>query len=154
MFKLIVWGTDGSEHADRALPLVTELGNAGATVIVVHDDEHFAGRASQFSVLAEEPEVRVKIEGQVDLLRKQGVDASLQLTRHSGADPADVIAAIADETGADLIVVGTRGHGRVAGALLGSVAQRLLKVAPCPVLAVPPAVRVKETEQEKVGATA
>jgi len=40
----------------------------------------------------------------------------------------------------DLVVVGTRGHGRVAGMLLGSVTQSLLQVAPCPVVAVPPHV--------------
>ena len=43
----------------------------------------------------------------------------------------------ARELSADVIVVGTRGHGRRSGMLLGSVTQRLLHVAPCPVVAVP-----------------
>ena len=54
----------------------------------------------------------------------------------SGA--AHTIAEEAKEAGADLIVVGTRGHTALAGLLLGSVTQRLLHIAPCPVLAVPP----------------
>src|SRR5213080_1080614 len=46
-------------------------------------------------------------------------------------------AAVAREVGADLIVVGTHGYGRVAGLLLGSVTQGLLHSGVCPVLAIP-----------------
>lgn len=42
-----------------------------------------------------------------------------------------------DEHGADLLVVGTHGHGPVRRFLLGSVAERLIRMARCPVLAVP-----------------
>ena len=45
----------------------------------------------------------------------------------------------ADAAGAELIVLGTRGHSPVAGLLLGSVTQRLLHIARRPVLAVPEA---------------
>jgi nucleotide-binding universal stress UspA family protein len=48
-----------------------------------------------------------------------------------------MIADLAREIDADAIVVGTRGHSPVAGLLLGSVTQRLLHIAPCPVVAVP-----------------
>ena len=53
-------------------------------------------------------------------------------------DPARRIAAVAEERGADLIVVGTRGHDAAPDAVLGSVSRRLAADAPCPVLVVPP----------------
>jgi nucleotide-binding universal stress UspA family protein len=54
---------------------------------------------------------------------------------------AHAIAELAESQGADIIAVGTRGHTALAGLLLGSVTQRLLHIAPCPVLAVPPKER-------------
>jgi nucleotide-binding universal stress UspA family protein len=41
---------------------------------------------------------------------------------------------VAQRENADLIVVGSRGHGRLAGLLLGSVAQKVIAHASCPVL--------------------
>ncbi|MDX6598141.1 MAG: hypothetical protein QOE87_2028 [Gaiellales bacterium] len=51
--------------------------------------------------------------------------------------PAHVIAEVAENAKAEVIVTGTRGHTAIAGLLLGSVTQRLLHLAHCPVLVVP-----------------
>ncbi len=51
-------------------------------------------------------------------------------------DPAQQILDFAKDDKADLIVVGSRGHGRLAGLLLGSVAQKVVALAHCPVLVV------------------
>jgi nucleotide-binding universal stress UspA family protein len=51
-------------------------------------------------------------------------------------DPAEEILRLADENGADLIVVGARGLGTVKRLLLGSVSERVLRDARCPVLVV------------------
>jgi len=52
--------------------------------------------------------------------------------------PAQAIAEFAREVDAELIVVGTSGASRLVRMLVGSVTRRLLELAPCPVLAVPP----------------
>jgi nucleotide-binding universal stress UspA family protein len=49
---------------------------------------------------------------------------------------SDGLAKTAAELDADLVVMGTRGRTGLAHALLGSVAERMLRLAPCPVLAV------------------
>jgi nucleotide-binding universal stress UspA family protein len=53
--------------------------------------------------------------------------------------PVEAIVQLALRVEADLVVIGSRGHGGVAQLLLGSVAQATLRAAPCPVLTVPPA---------------
>ena len=50
--------------------------------------------------------------------------------------PSEAIAATAKEGGADLIVMGTRGLTGLAHIVLGSVAERTIRIAPCPVLTV------------------
>jgi nucleotide-binding universal stress UspA family protein len=66
------------------------------------------------------------------------------LTRVLHGHPAQVLLDAA--SGAQLLVVGSRGHGTFAGMLLGSVSQHCVQHASCPVVVVPPAdpVRVKE----------
>ena len=59
-----------------------------------------------------------------------------------------MISDAAAEAGADLIVVGTRGHTAVAGLLLGSATKRSPDIAPCPVLAVPAVARADAQPQE------
>jgi nucleotide-binding universal stress UspA family protein len=63
-------------------------------------------------------------------------DAEVQTVVRIGAPHAE-IAAYAESQHADLIVLGTHGHGPVHRFLLGSVAERLVRTARCPVLAVP-----------------
>jgi nucleotide-binding universal stress UspA family protein len=144
MFKTIIWATDGSEAAERALSTALELtAEANGRLLVVHANERLGGRAGGAPMFADEDDLQREFASKVDDLVESGVKASFHVVSGLNTDPADLIADVAKEADADLIVVGTRGHGRVAGMLLGSVTQQLLHVAPCPVLAVPTKVAAK-----------
>lgn len=156
MFETIIWATDGSEAADGALPFARALAElANGSLIAVHAKEVFVGgRATGLPVMADENELETKIDRQVKELRSVGVDATFKLVSGKTSNPAHMIARVARDVAADAIVVGTRGHGPIAGAVVGSVAQHLLHVAPCPVLAVPPTKQVaKRRRKAKHAAT-
>jgi nucleotide-binding universal stress UspA family protein len=139
MFKVIIWATDGSSGAAQALPYAKGLAQAdGARLVVVHVDEFVAGRAPG-PVNVKEDEIQAAIGKQVESLKQAGLDATLQLADVMAGGAAHVIADIAKERGADLIVAGTRGLGPVSRLLIGSVTHRLVQIAPCPVLVIPPA---------------
>ena len=143
MFETIVWATDGSEEADRALSLVTELARAhGSKVVAVHADEILVGRFGGAPVLADEEDIRVKIEKQVADLRDAGLSSDFVVETGVRHGVAELIVASAAKVDADLIVVGTHGHGGLAAALMGSVARGLCHQAHTPVLVVPPHRRV------------
>jgi nucleotide-binding universal stress UspA family protein len=150
MFKTILWATDGSATADRALPYAKALAaGEGAKLLVVHCKEIIVGgRGSGYPVNADEEELLAKIQGQVDELKAEGVDAALEVISGVASGAAHAIADVARDEHADLIVVGTRGHAPVAGLLVGSVTQRLLHVSPCPVLAVPAGKHAATAEPE------
>ena len=139
MFKSIVWANDGSEAAQRALPLVKELAHAGgATVTLVHVVERIEGAgAVGLPRRVDEAEVEAELRALVGWLEQDGVSASLEIKGDVGARPAHEVVDIARKIDADLIVAGARGHSAVTGLLLGSVTNRLLHIAPCPVLVVP-----------------
>jgi nucleotide-binding universal stress UspA family protein len=153
MFETIVWATDGSEHADRALPYVKELARAnGSRIVAVHANELLRGRFGGDPLLADEPDLRERIEGQVGELRADGFDAELKVTTGTGEIP-ELVARAAVDVDADLIVLCTHGHGSIKSAVVGSVARGLLHRSPCPVLAIPPERRVAGTAHDGEKAT-
>jgi nucleotide-binding universal stress UspA family protein len=150
MFTTIIWATDGSENADRALTFARELAQESTCALVaVHSKELLTGRVGGFPLLADEEDVETKIARQIDAAKEDGIDARAIFAGGHAGHAAQTVAEVADSVGADLIVVGTRGRTPFAGLMLGSVAQRLLHVAQCPVLAVPPAAKVGATTPQK-----
>lgn len=142
MFHHVVWATDGSAGADRALALARELvQDSGGELTIAHCEEvtlplKFGG---SFPAQPDEEELKAKIEGQRAELAQAGIAVTLEIARAHVGGAAHSIAEVAANRQADVIVIGTRGHTPLGGLLLGSVTQRLLHIAPCPVLVVPSA---------------
>jgi nucleotide-binding universal stress UspA family protein len=138
MFETIAWATDGSELADKALELPRKLAEIhGSRIVAVHANEVFQGRAGIVPLLADEPDIRRKHEGQVEELREAGFDAELEIRTGAEHVPTLLVRA-ADDLDAGLIVVGTHGRGGVTAAVMGSVARTLCHISSRPLLVVPP----------------
>jgi nucleotide-binding universal stress UspA family protein len=133
MFDTIILALDGSPRSEAAVDVVAELAPDGAQVIAVHVKTH-----------ARETEQDALIETQLARLRGAGVAVELERGSTVVGDEANVIARIARRRDGKLIVATTRGHSPLSGVLVGSVTQRLLHVAHCPVLVTPPADAVVE----------
>jgi nucleotide-binding universal stress UspA family protein len=139
VFKTIVLGLDGSDNSKRAIEPAVELAKGyGGRIVIAHVDERVAGKGGTASIRADESDVREQVQAEADRISADGVNASVENSVSILGGPAHAIAEIADEVDADLIVVGTRGHSKVPGLMLGSVTNRLLHIANRPVLGVPP----------------
>ncbi|MGE5413915.1 MAG: universal stress protein [Syntrophomonadaceae bacterium] len=139
-FRRILLATDFSSSSNAAWKRGLELAKAsGAPVFVVHVVPSLAQTQTVPWVYREmEAEIRAdaarRLRAMVARARAAGVRAkSLLLT---GMPAHEAIVRAARRQKVDLIVVGTHGRTGVAGALIGSVARRVVATAPCPVLAV------------------
>jgi nucleotide-binding universal stress UspA family protein len=134
--ETIVVGFDGSEHGLRALERAAQLARGGATIRVVSavDVTRFSRSGGTSAVDPAEADERTKaLEEARTYLASQGVQADFV---EGTGDPADVLCLDAEETGADLIVVGTRGLSSAKRWLVGSVSTKVVQHAPCDVLVV------------------
>lgn len=135
----IVVGVDGSPGAAGALRAAVQEATAhGARLEVVHAwvfpwRDGLAGLASSVADEALEKMASEIVDAAVGEAQALGA-ADVTGTIAQGAAAAALLEAA---KGADLLVVGTRGHGGFAGLLLGSVSQHCVHHATCPVLVVP-----------------
>ena len=138
MFETVVLALDGSQQSDRAVPVAAALAKqAGGRIVVAHVDERTVAKGDMPPVHPDEAELKEKVTGQAEALSADGVETTIETTSVILGGPAPAIAEIARAAGADVIVVGSHGNSALAGILLGSVAHKLLHIAPCPVLVVP-----------------
>lgn len=145
--RRILVGDDGSEAALPAVEQASELAaKTGAELIVlaVFEKGRIAGQDVDAFARSEEIDV---VEAEAILVKNANavLDRCRPIAERWGVtryrqecleadDVALEIVAAARHHGVDLVVVGSRGHGRLQGLLLGSVSQKLVSRAPCSVL--------------------
>jgi nucleotide-binding universal stress UspA family protein len=135
--RTIVVGVDGSPDADHALNwAMEEATRHSMKILLVHGVEIGAAAASPYGsglVLEQLEEVgRDVLEKTLTNVRAKGIEAEGRMEVGSSAH-----ALIEASRDADLLVVGSRGHGGFAGLLLGSVSTACVHHAHCPVVVVP-----------------
>jgi len=141
----ILLATDGSEAADLAARAAIELAEgAGFELHVVYVDplpgfltEGHSSRVGYDRALYEEivEESRQKLRQLTWRVKAAGGTVAGSHLGLRGV--VEEIVALADEIGADLVVVGSRGRGRMRRALAGSVSGAVVRRARCPVMVVP-----------------
>lgn len=142
MFTRIVVGTDGSETAAEAVAQAIEMAKlSGARLSIVSAYSPAPGRRVQAEQQEAPPDVHYELGPREDVnlvldaaaaeAKQAGVDVQ---THPVEADPADAILNVAEETKADLIVVGNKGMTGARRYLLGSVPNNVSHHAPCSVL--------------------
>ena len=138
MFTTILYPTDGSEHARKALTIASGIARRyGATVVVLTAFEPlprdlgtpYLEELMTKRLAASEALVREAAK----VLEEEGVAYEESVLE---GPAAHAILDVARARGCDLIVMGSRGLGRVGVALLGSVSTRVIHEAHCPVLVV------------------
>jgi nucleotide-binding universal stress UspA family protein len=142
-FRTLLVPIDFSEHADAALDLAIELAReSGGTLHLFHAYELPVGTVPPYGVAIPESvlshvreESELRLEKAASRVREAGVHCQTHLMH---ATPSDGILEAVEEIGADLIVMGTRGLTGLKHAILGSVAERTVRLAPCAVLTVKP----------------
>ena len=144
----IVIGADGSPGGGVAVEEGLELARLTGTPvtficvrhpIVLLGDPYYQRRLSHQLAQA-----RAALDEAMEEADRVGVEADCEIAE---GDPVDELIRAARYQEADLIVVGSRGLGAIAGALLGSVSKALVQHSPVPVLVVKERVRVELAEK-------
>ncbi len=144
MFTRIVVGTDGSDTAAEAVRQAVDLAKlAGAQLSIVSAFEPLSKRRVEEEKQAAPADVRYEIGPREDV--NLVLDAAAAAARSEGievqthpvqGEPAEAILNVAEETKADLIVVGNKGMTGARRFLLGSVPNNVSHHAPCSVIIV------------------
>jgi len=138
MFEKILCANDGSERASRALALamaIAKQSNSELHMVSVEEIDYMPEFIEE--VREETGTAARRFHTAVQRARAMADDNGVNLRVHvlAGHPVRDIIG-LAAELKVDLLVIGSAGHSQFYGRMLGSRADRLVHLAPCPVLVV------------------
>ena len=137
MFERLLLAVDGSEPARRAIPLAADLARkSGGHVTVLHVHEHWVSRFAEWEMRTVE-DAQAIVDRAANELAAAGAEVSTRIGRALTGRTARHICDVADEVGADLIVMGSGGLSALQALALGSVTHRVLQFSTRPILVVP-----------------
>lgn len=143
MFEKILVATDASEYSRRALQTALEFARKFHSKIellfVAYTPEMYWGYNRAYLIQEITPgqiEERGRLTLEATLEGIDLKDVTLEKKMLQGEHPASVILEEVTKENIDLVVMGSHGYGPLVGSVLGSVSQRVLHRAECPVLIV------------------
>ena len=139
--QTILVPVDFSDHSAKAVEVAVGFAKAfGAKVHLLHSYPLNVGGISPYGLVIPENldrDIREAAEKQLAEWGEKVTSEGVEVERHvTPMFPSEAIENLAQEIGADLIVMGTRGLSGIKHVVLGSVAERAVRIAPCPVLTV------------------
>jgi nucleotide-binding universal stress UspA family protein len=139
MFENLLLAVDGSEHAMKAAQAASNLANAMNSqtlrIVIAYDTipVHIGDPYMQNALNARISETEEILQQTVQVV--WAVSAQIYTEMIEG-NPAETILEVARSRNTDLIIMGARGLGKLAGLPLGGTSQKVLSLAPCPVLII------------------
>lgn len=143
IFRHIVVATDFSKASERAfceaLVIAREYDAQISLVHAVNADWRYEMLENPPEIDLEEADAKARMTAFTNALAP-GAEIPSTLIRRGPTAPS--VAAAAMQMGGDLLVIGTRGRGGLSKLCLGSTAEELLRIAPCPVMTVGPRAEI------------
>ncbi|HXW70119.1 MAG TPA: universal stress protein [Methylocella sp.] len=138
MFRTILQANDGSEHAFRALTLalaIAKQNESSLHMVCVEEIDYMPEFVEE--IREETGTAARRYHGVLNRARAMAEESGVKLKTHVIAGhPVRSIVMLATDLKAELVVIGARGHSALYERLVGSRADRIMHLAPCPVLIV------------------
>jgi nucleotide-binding universal stress UspA family protein len=138
MFKKILHANDGSEHAFKALALALDIASQNHAELHMVSVEEISYVPEYIEEVREEKGTAARrFHSVIQRANKMANEAGIKLKTHilTGHPVRDIIQ-LAAALKPDLLVIGATGHSAFYERMIGSRADRLVQLAPCPVLVV------------------